>query len=87
MYEAVNQVYKILIPIHEANRDNKKLAIIHGKLQEAFNKIVHLVSGKAPPPHLPLCLPCPPLPSPALPCPPLPSPALPCPPLPSPALP
>ncbi|XP_022087787.1 dedicator of cytokinesis protein 7-like isoform X2 [Acanthaster planci] len=42
MFEAVNEVYKILIPIHEANRDYKKLAIIHGKLQEAFNKIVHL---------------------------------------------
>ncbi|XP_038048649.1 dedicator of cytokinesis protein 7-like isoform X4 [Patiria miniata] len=42
MFEAVNEVYKILIPIHEANRDYKKLAIIHGKLQEAFNKIVRL---------------------------------------------
>ncbi|XP_078249062.1 dedicator of cytokinesis protein 7 isoform X6 [Pogona vitticeps] len=41
MYEAVNEVYKILIPIHEANRDAKKLATIHGKLQEAFSKIVH----------------------------------------------
>uniref|UniRef100_A0A670JFM8 Dedicator of cytokinesis 7 n=1 Tax=Podarcis muralis TaxID=64176 RepID=A0A670JFM8_PODMU len=43
MYEAVNEVYKILIPIHEANRDAKKLATIHGKLQEAFTKIVHQV--------------------------------------------
>uniref|UniRef100_G3X1T6 Dedicator of cytokinesis 7 n=2 Tax=Sarcophilus harrisii TaxID=9305 RepID=G3X1T6_SARHA len=41
MYEAVNEVYKVLIPIHEANRDAKKLSIIHGKLQEAFSKIVH----------------------------------------------
>ncbi|XP_031430859.1 dedicator of cytokinesis protein 7 isoform X21 [Clupea harengus] len=41
MYEAVNEVYKVLIPIHEANRDAKKLATIHGKLQEAFSKIVH----------------------------------------------
>uniref|UniRef100_A0A7N8WXE6 Dedicator of cytokinesis 7 n=1 Tax=Mastacembelus armatus TaxID=205130 RepID=A0A7N8WXE6_9TELE len=40
MYEAVNEVYKVLIPIHEANRDAKKLATIHGKLQEAFGKIV-----------------------------------------------
>uniref|UniRef100_A0A8C8E250 Dedicator of cytokinesis 7 n=1 Tax=Oryzias sinensis TaxID=183150 RepID=A0A8C8E250_9TELE len=40
MYEAVNEVYKVLIPIHEANRDAKKLATIHGKLQEAFSKIV-----------------------------------------------
>uniref|UniRef100_A0A672J8Z7 Dedicator of cytokinesis 7 n=1 Tax=Salarias fasciatus TaxID=181472 RepID=A0A672J8Z7_SALFA len=36
---AVNEVYKVLIPIHEANRDAKKLATIHGKLQEAFGKI------------------------------------------------
>lgn len=43
MYEAVNEVYKVLIPIHEANRDAKKLATIHGKLQEAFSKIVHQV--------------------------------------------
>uniref|UniRef100_A0A8C9WMB1 Dedicator of cytokinesis 6 n=1 Tax=Scleropages formosus TaxID=113540 RepID=A0A8C9WMB1_SCLFO len=34
MYEAINEVYKILIPIHEANRDFKKLAVVHGKLQE-----------------------------------------------------
>uniref|UniRef100_A0A7N8WMP6 Dedicator of cytokinesis 7 n=1 Tax=Mastacembelus armatus TaxID=205130 RepID=A0A7N8WMP6_9TELE len=44
MYEAVNEVYKVLIPIHEANRDAKKLATIHGKLQEAFGKIVDQVS-------------------------------------------
>ena len=39
----MNEVYRILIPIHEANREYKKLSIIHGKLQEAFNKIVHQV--------------------------------------------
>uniref|UniRef100_M3ZDB1 Dedicator of cytokinesis 6 n=1 Tax=Xiphophorus maculatus TaxID=8083 RepID=M3ZDB1_XIPMA len=39
MYEAINEVYKILLPIHEANRDFKKLATVHGKLQEAFNKV------------------------------------------------
>lgn len=44
MYEAVNEVYKVLIPVHEANRDAKKLATIHGKLQEAFSKIVHQVN-------------------------------------------
>lgn len=43
MYEAVNEVYKVLIPIHEANRDAKKLSTIHSKLQEAFSKIVHQV--------------------------------------------
>ncbi len=45
LYEAVNEVYKVLIPIHEANRDSKKLATIHGKLQEAFGKIVHQVNA------------------------------------------
>uniref|UniRef100_A0A7N8X0U7 Dedicator of cytokinesis protein 7-like n=1 Tax=Mastacembelus armatus TaxID=205130 RepID=A0A7N8X0U7_9TELE len=39
MYEAINEVYKILLPIHEANRDFKKLASVHGKLQDAFNKV------------------------------------------------
>uniref|UniRef100_A0A6Q2YE61 Dedicator of cytokinesis 6 n=1 Tax=Esox lucius TaxID=8010 RepID=A0A6Q2YE61_ESOLU len=34
MYEAINEVYKILLPIHEANRDFKKLATVHGKLQD-----------------------------------------------------
>uniref|UniRef100_A0A665V8S5 Dedicator of cytokinesis 6 n=1 Tax=Echeneis naucrates TaxID=173247 RepID=A0A665V8S5_ECHNA len=38
MYEAINEVYKILLPIHEANRDFKKLATVHGKLHDAFNK-------------------------------------------------
>ncbi|XP_018610225.1 dedicator of cytokinesis protein 7 isoform X1 [Scleropages formosus] len=45
MYEAINEVYKILIPIHEANRDFKKLAVVHGKLQEAFNKVYNQSSG------------------------------------------
>uniref|UniRef100_A0A8C1QJ74 Dedicator of cytokinesis 6 n=1 Tax=Cyprinus carpio TaxID=7962 RepID=A0A8C1QJ74_CYPCA len=40
MYEAINEVYKILCPIHEANRDFKKLASVHGKLQDAFNKAI-----------------------------------------------
>uniref|UniRef100_A0A7N6FKZ0 Dedicator of cytokinesis 6 n=1 Tax=Anabas testudineus TaxID=64144 RepID=A0A7N6FKZ0_ANATE len=39
MYEAINEVYKILLPIHEANKDFKKLATVHGKLQDAFNKV------------------------------------------------
>ncbi|CAG2165677.1 unnamed protein product, partial [Oppiella nova] len=39
MYEAVNEVYKLLIPIAEAHHDYKKLASIHGKLQEVFIKI------------------------------------------------
>lgn len=30
MYEAMNTIYKVMIPITEANRDYKKLANIHG---------------------------------------------------------
>ena len=45
MYEAVNEVYKILIPIHESNRDNKRLAHIHSKLHEAFANITKMVSN------------------------------------------
>lgn len=45
LFEAVNEVYKILIPIYEAHRDYKKLASVHGKLQEAFNKINNQVGG------------------------------------------
>lgn len=42
MYEAMNEVYKILIPICEANREFLKLGKVHGKLQEAFNRIAQL---------------------------------------------
>ncbi|XP_063618134.1 dedicator of cytokinesis protein 7 [Cydia splendana] len=42
MYEAVNEVYKVLIPIAEEHRDYKKLANIHGKLNEAFTRIDQL---------------------------------------------
>ncbi|EDW10995.1 dedicator of cytokinesis protein 6 isoform X2 [Drosophila mojavensis] len=42
MYEAMNEVYKILLPICEANREFHKLGKIHGKLQEAFNRIAQL---------------------------------------------
>lgn len=42
MYEAMNDVYKVLTPICEANRDFHKLAKIHGKLQEAYNRITQL---------------------------------------------
>lgn len=47
LYEAVNEVYKTLIPILEAHRDYKKLAAVHGKLQEAFTKIMHQVGPDA----------------------------------------
>ncbi|KAJ0001252.1 hypothetical protein NQD34_006272 [Periophthalmus magnuspinnatus] len=46
MYEAINEVYKILLPIHEANREFKKLATVHGKLQDAFNKVYNQVSWR-----------------------------------------
>ena len=49
LYEAVNEVYKTLIPILEAHRDYKKLAAVHGKLQEAFTKIMHQVGPGGPP--------------------------------------
>jgi hypothetical protein len=39
-YEVVNQLYKILIPIYEAHRDIKKLAQVHSKLHDCFNKIL-----------------------------------------------
>lgn len=42
MYEAMNDLYKVMIPICEANREFQKLAKIHGKLQEAFNRISQL---------------------------------------------
>lgn len=48
----MNEVYKTLIPILEAHRDYKKLAAVHGKLQEAFTKIMHQVGpGHPPRPH------------------------------------
>ncbi|XP_060603802.1 dedicator of cytokinesis protein 7-like isoform X2 [Ruditapes philippinarum] len=40
MYEALSKVYRVLIPIHEHNRDFKKLAHLHGKLQESFNQVI-----------------------------------------------
>ena len=43
MFEAVNDVYKVVIPIHEAHRDYKKLSAIHGKLQDSFNNVMRMV--------------------------------------------
>ena len=39
LYEIVNEVYKLLIPVAEAKRDYKKLASIHGRLQDCFMKV------------------------------------------------
>jgi hypothetical protein len=43
MFEAVNEVYKIMIPIHEHNRDFKKLSHLHQKLHEAFSNVTRQV--------------------------------------------
>ncbi|XP_067028614.1 dedicator of cytokinesis protein 7-like isoform X1 [Acropora muricata] len=40
LFECVNEVYKLLIPILEARRDYKKLTAVHKKLSEAFAKII-----------------------------------------------
>ncbi|XP_056628527.1 dedicator of cytokinesis protein 8 isoform X2 [Triplophysa dalaica] len=40
LFEAVNEVYKIIIPIMEAHRDFRKLASTHDKLQRAFENII-----------------------------------------------
>lgn len=42
MYETMNDVYKVLIPILEHSNEFLKLAKVHGKLQEAFNRISQL---------------------------------------------
>lgn len=64
LYEAVNEVYKTLIPILEAHRNYKKLAAVHGKLQEAFTKIMLQVGPDALPD--PALGPVPPAPLPGL---------------------
>ena len=38
--EVVNEVYKILIPIHEAHRDYAKLQNLHDQISAAFGEIV-----------------------------------------------
>ncbi|XP_037633423.1 dedicator of cytokinesis protein 8 isoform X1 [Sebastes umbrosus] len=40
LFEAVNEVYKIIIPILEAHRDFRRLASTHDKLQRAFDSII-----------------------------------------------
>ncbi|XP_053322371.1 dedicator of cytokinesis protein 8 isoform X2 [Spea bombifrons] len=39
-YETVNEVYKIVLPVHEAHRDYRKLTLTHEKLQKAFSNIL-----------------------------------------------
>ena len=45
MFECVNEVYKLLIPILESRRDYKKLSQAHLKLSETFDRIVQTVSA------------------------------------------
>ncbi|OWA50965.1 Dedicator of cytokinesis protein 7 [Hypsibius exemplaris] len=45
MFEGVNEIYKIVIPIVETYYDFKQLALIHNRLHEAFLKIDRL-NGK-----------------------------------------
>ncbi|GAB1302291.1 Dedicator of cytokinesis protein 8 [Apodemus speciosus] len=40
LYETVNEVYKLVMPILEAHRDFRKLTSTHGKLQKAFDSII-----------------------------------------------
>ncbi|KAI4573480.1 hypothetical protein MJT46_004720 [Ovis ammon polii x Ovis aries] len=40
LYETVNEVYKLVIPILEAHRDFRKLTSTHEKLQKAFDSII-----------------------------------------------
>lgn len=46
MYEAVNDIYHVLTPIYEANRDFKKLSQVHSKLHEYFNRILIQVNER-----------------------------------------
>ncbi|XP_012873899.1 PREDICTED: dedicator of cytokinesis protein 8 isoform X4 [Dipodomys ordii] len=41
LYEMVNEVYKLVIPILEAHRDFRKLTSTHDKLQKAFDNIIN----------------------------------------------
>ena len=43
LYECVNEVYKLLIPILEARRNYRKLTHVHQRLSEAFSKIIQTV--------------------------------------------
>ena len=40
MYEAMSEVYKLVIPIHESRRAFDKLEKLHGKLQTGYQRIV-----------------------------------------------
>ena len=43
LYEVVYELYQIIIPVHVAKRQFQELKIIHGKLEDCFQKIVYRV--------------------------------------------
>lgn len=43
LYETVNEVYKIIMPVLEAHRDFRELGSAHHKLQRAFDNIIQKV--------------------------------------------
>lgn len=43
LYETVNEVYKIIMPVLEAHRDFRELVSTHEKLQRAFDNIIQKV--------------------------------------------
>jgi hypothetical protein len=40
LYETANEVYKLMIPVFEKNRDYDKLSKAHGDLKEIFSRIM-----------------------------------------------
>ena len=40
LFEAVNEVYKFIIPIYEAHRDNQELEKVHRKLTDCYKELV-----------------------------------------------
>ena len=40
VYEAVNEVYKLIIPIYESQRNNAQLGKVYSKLSECYKEIV-----------------------------------------------
>ena len=43
LYEVVYELYQIIIPVHVAKKQFRELGIIHGKLEDCFQKIVYRV--------------------------------------------
>jgi len=41
LYEAVNEVYKLVLPIYEAKRSHQEMEKLHRKLAECYKELVH----------------------------------------------